>query len=140
MLSSVFTGYHIMERINPITREYIPAQDSSFRFNNQIIDSVEKLNSGLPDYDSGYFYVEAGTDYSLTHDLGSIPSRITCFCCAEQEPKEQSSIIYYLPFLIIGTTGIMIGCKNRTTFDISTGSAYIYLTSTYGFIRIMAWR
>ncbi len=55
---------------------------------------MEKLSAGAADYDTGYQFVELNSTYEIKHNLGTIPSRVSCFMCATDSPVDGEDVIY----------------------------------------------
>jgi hypothetical protein len=135
-------GDHVTGGVNNITREYRSANKALERQLNNLSDNVESIRGGIPDYDTGYMYVEgstAGEEYTINHNLGQYPSRWAVFYCDVEEPKKSLNDIYPISHVVISDVGVELKFRSPDIAILTTG-INIHGTDTNGYIRVMLWR
>jgi hypothetical protein len=96
--------------------------------------------NGIPDFDTGYLYVEKDSSYDVEHNLGQLPSKFAFYFSSSEEPKMNKDTIYSVLPMIVSNVGFTISHKNENECTIATGSSYVQGTNTNGYLRIMFWR
>jgi len=140
------TGDHVLRVGGPIDREYQPANRAERRCKDKSTDAIERLQSRLPDYDTGYMYVEkydagdgTGT-YAIVHRLGRIPTRVMLYYSSVEEPTDDKDIVYLLHPVIVSNVGAELAFNSKNKMTLTIGSTAIRGSDTEGYLRIMIWR
>ena len=139
-------GWHKLEPYKKFSKEWIPSTMAALQFKNSVLESLIGLTDDFPHYDTGYFKVDAGSDYTIVHGLSCIPKRMTAFFSPVSNPQEGKDYIYLFPFSIDldknnDQSGGYLKFRDNNTavFDIP-GSYVLHHTWTTGNVRIMFWR
>ena len=138
-------GAHRITRIKRLAAEWNPKEAGAIRFRDQIINELERLSNGYPDFDSGYFLVEKGSNgYVLQHGLGRIPTRYAIFLSYTPAPEEGYTVTHIASGSVAtgsGNVGIELIHNTdglKTLVYIRAWKAYFNLDSAY--IRVLFWR
>jgi hypothetical protein len=128
------------------------------QFKQSVKTEVERLSSGIADYDTGYQYIALESNYEIKHNLGQIPSRVSCFMCDTDRPVDREDVIYsVVPFVMVyydtGATSQYRHCGFVLRHDSSIKTTVItpanhtdddYVWFPYfranGYLRVMMWR
>jgi hypothetical protein len=135
-------GYHKMPLRSEIDDEYVPVKNAEKRFVQAVRDKVNKKISNLPDHDTGYLFVDKDAGpYTIKHNLGAIPSRLSAYFCTDEEPVDGGkSTIHWVRPVIIDNVGFTLSFDNSNQCTITTASTYIQGTNATGYLRLMFWR
>ena len=133
-------GYHKMAFRRKADDEYVPKHNAEKRFVDTVRGEINRVKSGLPDYDTGYLFVENGGTYIIKHNLGYIPSRLSAFFSADEEPNEDTSTIHEVLPVIISGVGFTMTYDSNKQCTITMGATHVHGTSDDGYLRFMFWR
>lgn len=140
---SIKTGRHVGCAIAYIPKEELNLGPSVQRFHEKTVKKLNDIGNGTPDHDTGYMKVESSVAYTITHNLGVIPSRVVCFFCEVEEPVIEKDIIYPMSIAPYYNgsqwCGIQVYYKTKDTATLNiTNSVYADLNN--GYVRMMFWR
>jgi hypothetical protein len=84
-----YEGPHMIRALKQATPEISRANNQFYRLFTEVFRLIGKLLNDLPDYDSGYFKIEAGQNtYHLDHEFGSVPKRATIYFKSDQPDND----------------------------------------------------
>ena len=134
-------GYHKMAFQKKADDEYVPRHNAEKRFVETVKNEINRASSGLPNYDTGYLFVDKdGGPYIVKHNLGFVPSRLSAFFSTDEEPDIDRSTIHEVLPVIISSVGFTLTYDSDKQCTITTGSSYVHGTSEIGYLRLMFWR
>lgn len=134
-------GFHKIRSYKKQNREFKAKDNAQDRMFQDILTEIEKLRNRIPDYDSGYLYIEENIEYDLNYNLDQIPTLINLFFCETDEPSEGKDPIYLMaPSNTPATEGVALKFLTGNKCKVYTGSTYVYGDKTEGYLRILFWR
>ena len=160
-LRDIKTGDHLIKKGRPVDREYQPKNRAEKRFKDRTVDLVEKLDSNLPDYDTGYMWVELYTEdlngnvltgeYTIHHRLGRIPTRVALYFSVVEEPRLGKDVVHMQVPVIINDIGVTVCFTSKDKILLQTGTDAIWGDPVAapppnrghlheGHLRVMLWR
>jgi len=139
-LRDIKTGDHILRKGGPIDREYQPKNRAEMRCKDKLTDSVERLQSRMPDYDTGYMFVEKDESYVIVHRIGRIPTRVMLYYSTVEEPTDDKDTVQLLHPVIVSNVGAEVAFNSKNKMTLTTGSTAIRGSDEDGYLRIMIWR
>lgn len=139
-LRNIKTGDHVIRKGGPVDREYQPENRAEKRFKDRAVDTLEKLESRIPDYDTGYMYVENGEEYTIVHRLGRIPTRLMLYYSTVEEPTDDKDTVNLLHPVIVSSVGAEVAFDSKNKMTLTMGSTYVHGTDESGYLRVMIWR
>jgi hypothetical protein len=133
--SEAVKGDHLIERHEKIVKEYNDKDNRRDELFREIIEQINTTVSRVTDYDSGYMEVANSTSYTVTHNLGRIPTRIVFYFSASDEPQFEGKTILI-------ESNIQVSEMIDNSFKITTPSDFGGSGSgvAAGFLRVVLWR
>lgn len=145
-MRDIKTGDHVLRKGSPIDREYQPTNRAEKRFKDKSTDAIEQLQGRMPDYDTGYMYVEkydvddgTGT-YTIHHKLKRIPTRVMLYYSSVEEPRDNKDSVRLLHPVIAANVGVEVVFTTQDKITLTIGSTAIYGSDTSGYLRVIIWR
>jgi len=139
-------GSHTVAVSKSLSTGIVPLTKAEALYKQEVDDHIEQTKSGVPDFDTGYMYVEHSSTYTINHKLGQVPTRCACYFCEAQEPEDGNDVVY-MTFPVVAdyggnVTGFWLKSddyKNKLTVDASN-STWVFPGKTTGYIRVQLWR
>jgi hypothetical protein len=115
------------------------------RSSQELIESVERLLTGIPDYDSGFIFMETADVIELEHDLGQVPTRYAMFFSQVEEPEENRHKIFVMSSILEALSGsafkgVRLSHINRNKCELRGGADSVFENQEDGYVRLMLWR
>lgn len=146
------TGDHKIERFKKLISEWIPDDKGAIKFRDQVLEELERLVNDEPDFDTGYFKVEAGYNYyTMEHGLGRIPTRSIIYIGTQDtdEPSGNLSGVYeqgsHFDTIWNGASNesrgtYLIHSMDGSETRLLTGGDYVASDVTSAYVRVLFWR
>ncbi|MFH2047761.1 MAG: hypothetical protein ABIK92_21760 [Pseudomonadota bacterium] len=153
-LDATTKGAHNVGVLRTLTTEWNPDDRSAQEFKNMVLKELNALRNNVPNFDSGYFYIEGGSKkYRLEHpNLGGVPNRVICYFSTKAEPAA-TDVVTPIPLIVFTDTGNVSGMVKsglKAEFEVNGNSTLISTSanviimhdSAYdsGYIRLLLWR
>ena len=125
-------GDHTISIEKTLVKSYKDKDLKTDEMLEKIYDTLNKIISDIPDYDSGYLEVEGGEEYEVEHRIGKMPTRFLFYFSATDTPSFKKREIYV-------ESAIEIGEMNLTNLNIVTPTLFV-TGDVSGYLRILIWR
>jgi len=143
-------GDHTVRIYRRFGREFSSRDSMMDRFQKQTREKIDKLDSRVPTFDSGYFFINntSDGDYStendfssveIEHNLKQVPMLVQMFFSTKEEPKFGRDDIYVITSHRASNRGLTLHFTDGNTMVVSTGNTTIQGTNTKGYLRILLW-
>lgn len=150
-------GDVVWDELTRISSDWVPEDQAAIRFRDEVLETLKKLVNGTPDYDTGWFYAEAGSkSYDVNHEIGAVPKRTLIYYSEVEEPKAGKDVVWEIspqPATVVSSVGPPIvylaygiwlshAADGSKSFVLTAQDYILAWAAQYatGYLRVLVWR
>jgi len=142
------------EELKKIASDWIPEDPAGVRFRDAVVEALNRLLNDTPDYDTGWFYAEAGDNsYEIGHNIGAVPKRATVYFSEVEEPVAGKDTVWHISCkwnIYQNLLGQLLKYGVYLIHSVDGKSSFILTAADYvrgwgtdgvnGYLRVLLWR